>query len=220
MKTFLAIVSFAVAPLLSANASSVGWGTASSNVLGDKDGNLAPMTFTVSLGYFSGLTDAQVTSNAAAGNGTTLQSSFQVFDSVPIGTGYGVPAAWNVNSTNGTAGFVGQRIYYFAYNTAAISTATQWGIFTAPSDLDWVFPANTPVVGSTSTDLSDVPTNATGILAGSFGPQTDGGGYFVGGAGATLYKMAAVSAVPEPSTFAGGAMLALAAMGMRRRRRG
>jgi len=221
MKTLLAPIASASMMVFTATAATVDWGTATSNVLGDKNGNLAANTGTVRLGYFSGLTDVQIASAAAEGNKISLSGSFQTFDSVSIGTGYGgLAAAWTKSSVNLTTSFAGKQIYYFALNAGTVAAATQWGIFTKSADAAWTFPSDSPSPGSAVNDLSQVPQNPTGILAGSFGPQTDGGGYFTGGAGATLYKMSEISAVPEPATFATGAMLALVAAGARRRRRG
>jgi len=105
--------------------------------------------------------------------------------------------------------FNNKPVYVWVFNGSSPSASTQMGIFRAPSaTTPWTFPSNGNGVGDTAT-LSTTPTNAAVISA-------------IGGAGSTNSSqliLAAVTPVPEPSTFAFGVLGAFAALCSRQRRR-
>ena len=221
MKKFLVLAVIAVASILESQASTVGWSSQNTNSLGLSDGNLALQGSLVRLGYFT-VSNSAVQSLAAAGDKAGLDSAFQQFGTSTVGANFGVDGVWSDSAVNGNASFVGNRIYYWTLNAATLAAATQWGIFTNPvganvNSANWVFPSDSPLPGNTVTDLGDVPHNSTGLIVGSFGGGPDAN------FGAPLYEMANISGaspVPEPSTFAFGALACVVGLCsvMRRRR--
>ena len=213
---------FALWLLLSdTNASTVGWGAQVSNSLGLANNSLAngtSVTVTdralIKIGYFT-ITDTQIATAFSLGNLSTIQSAFVEFGTSRVGNGFNTNGVWDAQSVNNDIAFVGQRIHYWTFDTSTIGAATQWGIFTNTASAAWVFPSDSPLPGSTNTDISNVPTNATGIIVGSFGGGPDAN------FSNPIYRMSTlVTPVPEPSTFAACVVLAMAAMGVRRRRCG
>lgn len=215
MKRLLPLALIVTASILESNASTVGWGAQNNNSLGLADSSLTPQGSLVRLGYFT-TSNAQVQADAAAGDKTALNSAFQEFGTSTVGNGYALDGVWGESSVNGNASFVGKQMYYWTLNAATLAAATQWGIFTDPTDPAWIFPSDSPLPGSTNTDLADVPQNGTGLIVGSFGGGPDAN------FGNDLYRMTAIAAspVPEPSTFAFGALVGVVALvSLKRRRR-
>lgn len=166
----------------------------------------------IKIGYFT-ITDTQIATAFSFGNLSTIQSAFVEFGTSRVGNAYNTNGVWDTQSVNTNVAFVGQRIHYWTFDASSIGAATQWGIFTNTTSAAWVFPSDSPLPGSTNTDLSNVPTNSTGIIVGTFGGGPDAN------FGTDIYRMSTlVTPVPEPSTFAVGFFLAMAAMGLRRRR--
>jgi len=214
MKTILALALMASASLLECNAATVGWGSQETNSLGLENGSLAPQGSLVRLGYFT-VSDSQVQLYAAAGNKTNLNSAFQEFGSSTVGAGYGLDGVWSDSALNANPTFANKQIYYWTLNAATLAAATQWGVFTNPTLAAWKFPVD-PSPGFTNTDLGQVPHDGTGLIVGSFGDGPDEN------FGAPLYEMTAipgVEPVPEPSTFAYGALAGLVAVCSWKRRR-
>lgn len=208
-------------------ASTVGWGSFNSVGLADLSSTPATVGSLVRLGFFRDpislltLSSGQIAILAAAStvsNKTAINAAFQEFSSTTIGTGAGSQAGlWSQSTGNTGTQFASQPIYYWTYNRSTLSAATQWGIFTAPGNPNWTFPADTTVTGGpVNSDLDNVPVNTTGIVVGQ---PTLGTATINGSAGTPVYRMAAIAAVPEPSTLAFGALAALAAAGARRRHR-
>ena len=179
-------------------AAQVTWGNGTiGNGIGLLNGTLVPAGDLVRLGSFS-LTAAQIKANA--NNPTFLNANFIQFASTTIGSGNpfndgSTPAGYweapnSINLTT-TLGNANTQIYYWIFNATTLAASTQYGVFTAPGNTQWVFPADTAVPNSVTTDLGDVPNSAAGILIGGYGT----GSAF----GVPEYNLAAV--VPEPSSF-------------------
>ena len=98
--------------------------------------------------------------------------------------------------------FNAKNLYVWIFNASTVGGATEMGIFKATP---WVFPTNAGGVNDTSTFGTTV----------SVTPAAVGG---IGSTSSTLLQLSGIAPVPEPSTFATGAMLILTAMKMRRRR--
>lgn len=181
-----------------AGAAQVSWGAAVSNGVGLADGTDLPAGDLVRLGSFN-LTPAQIAANAS--NLPFLESHFVEFGRALIGDGNvagdGVrhPAHWFANSTNSSdnLGIAGARIYYWIFNTVPGTTPNQIGIYTAPANSAWVFPADAQIPNTTSTDLSQVPHDSSGIIVGGFGVGTSDL------SGSPLYNLAVVSSNSTPT---------------------
>ena len=115
------------------------------------------------------------------------------------------------NNTPQADFFNSKPVYLWIFNATTVGAATEMGIFRATTaTTPWTFPVNAGGIGDT-VSLSSTPSGAPTVAAiGGFG-STPGSQF-------KLTDNFSVAPVPEPSTFAAGAMLALAAMGMRRRR--
>jgi hypothetical protein len=200
-KTFI-ICALAASSLLAsaATAAEVTWGAYQSNGIGTAFGVPLPDNsgFTLLIGHFN-LTPGTIRANAT--NYVFLRDNFVQFGQStpgagdPNGGGSSDDGYWltnTVNSSNGL-GIQNLQIYYWLFNSADPATATEYGIFTAPSNPRWLFPSDTAIPSTTVTDLSDVPTDSTGILFGSFGTGVSRDGV------SPLYNLAVV---PEPSTYA------------------
>ncbi len=105
--------------------------------------------------------------------------------------------------------FDNKSLYLWLFN----GDSSQMGIFRATdAAVPWAFPKNKNGNGDSVTLSSTVSAAPTVVAIGGFGSAPSG-----------QFKLTNdfnVTPVPEPSTFAAGAMLMLAAMGVRRRRRG
>lgn len=179
---------------ISARAAQVTWGAQVSNGLGTADGSDLPVGNLVRLGTFN-ISDSTIAANAK--NVTYLNSHFIEFAHAANGDNVsGHKAHWAADSSNSSTslGVANIRIYYWAFNSSSLTTATQIGIFTAPTNSRWQFPADSAVPNTTTTDLSDVPHDGSGILVGSFGIGTSDL------SGARLFNLAALtSSTPTPT---------------------
>jgi hypothetical protein len=158
------------------------------------------------------LTNAQIMANGT--NFAFLNSNFVEFATSTIGDGGPINGGgsnddgyWLANSINSATalGIQHTQIYYWLFNSPTAATASEYGIFTAPSNTAWIFPAETDVPNTTITDLSEVPHNTSGILFGSYGTGLSRDGE------SPLYNLAEVTAVPEPASVA-AAVLATGAV--------
>lgn len=107
----------------------------------------------------------------------------------------------------------GKLLYVWIFNAQTPGAASQMGIFRASSaSAPWVFPTNgnlpDTVTLSAGTDGAPVIAAIAGVGSGASSDSD------------FTLNLTGIPPVPEPSTFAAGAMLMLAAMGVRRRRRG
>ena len=212
----IAAVFAAVSIVSIAHAAEVIWGAAESNGVGitDAGGTPLPQGDLVLLGHFS-LTPAQVIANG--NNEAFLMSAFVTFatghigDGLPNGPGAGSNGYWEDTSiaSSNALGIQHEAIDYWVFNATTANAATQYGIFTASASTNtqfaaaWMFPGDTDVPNVTVTDLSDVPHDSTGIYWGSYnGTGTSGDGI------SPLYYLASFSAVPEPSTWVAGTLIA------------
>ena len=185
---------------LFANTTTANWGAQISNGVGLANGTPLPngSNDLILLGSFN-ITNAQITANGS--NESFLLSHFTTFGSAVIGQGNpnGAGSAsdgyWTGVSSNSASALSLQNkeIFYWVFNSPVAANATQYGIFTAPSNSSWVFPDDTSTAQLSTTDLSQVPHDSTGILWGSFGTGTSRD------TTSPLYNLAAI---PEPSTFA------------------
>ena len=165
------------------------------------------------LGHFN-LTNAQITANGA--NEAFLMANFVQYASSFIGAGSPNgpnPSSnngyWLANSANSSnlLGIQNTEICYWVFNAPTAITATQYGIFTAPTNAAWLFPNDTAIPSTTITDLNQTPHDSSGILWGSFGIGISSDN------SSPLYDLAP-AAVPEPAT-AGAALLCSGAMACR-----
>jgi hypothetical protein len=184
------------APVRSAQ---VAWGAAESNGVGLADGTDLPVGDLVRIGRFD-ISDTQISANAT--DVAYLNSHFIEFAHAAIGDGNvngdgeKYPAHWlaNSNVSSNSLGLANTGIYYWIFDAATIDAATQIGIFTAPADSDWKFPDDNQIPDTTTTDISDVPHDSSGVLVGGYGTGTSDL------SGAPLYNLAPIaSSSPTPS---------------------
>jgi hypothetical protein len=191
MKTFFsfcaAVLIFTAAKL---DAAQVTWGAYTDNGIGTAEGAPLDIGDLARIGTFN--IDA-ATIRANAGNISFLEANFVQFGLSTIGTGTALPGYWfieTVNSAN-ALNLNGDQIYYWIFDGATVAASTQHGIFTAPGNPSWLFPNDADIPPITGTDLTDVPTDLTGIIIGGFGTGSS--------QGFPLYNLAVI---PEPSTYA------------------
>jgi hypothetical protein len=210
---FTAVVALALSASLQADT--VTWGAQISNGVGTANGTPLPngSNDLILIGGFD-ISNATITANGS--NEAFLLSHFTTFGSAAIGDGSpngpgsasdGYWTAVTTNSAN-TLSLQNKEIFYWVFNAATPANATQYGIFTAPSNTSWVFPDDNSNPNTAITDLSQVPHDLTGILFGSFGTGLSRDG------ASSLYNL---SAIPEPSTvayllFGGAGTLAIGKM--------
>jgi len=127
------------------------------------------------------------TGSYTAGDGTTTRA----YDSTPL------------DNSNVNTDIAGEAVYAWVLNTASVGTATEYGVFRAPSYFTWT---DAQQFGSTDSSFSfDLGTPDMEVLVGT---GTDG---------STPHSLAAVAAIPEPSRAVLG-LLGLGALFFRRRR--
>ena len=119
------------------------------------------------------------------------------------------------NATDGSAAanpFNGKQAYLVIFNATTIAGATQMGIY---NSVPWVFPTNTNnnPIGSDSIAFSTLTVPNGGVAISAVGATP------VGSYNGSQFVLSAPTAVPEPTTFALGAMIGFAGLGMRRRQR-
>lgn len=170
------------------------------------------------MGTFANDTQVSMIAGTVAANVTAITtgsagwSQFTGTSSLGIFSAFGNSKVGGQVTENSAAAnpFNGDNVYLWVFNSSAVNTATQMGIFRATTaDTAWVFPNNAGGVGD-GTTLSTASTFASVITS-------------IGGVGSAdssrlILESPGIAPVPEPSTFVVGAMLALAAMGVRRRR--
>src|ERR1017187_1454302 len=145
------------------------------------------------------------------GNGTAIQSAFNVWASGAIGDGGSggtVLGAFAENSGPAGAGYFTSNAFLVVFNVTSvggISGATQMGVFKGPSTGatsgdNWLFPATD---GSTA-NFAVADITGANVLIGSYGSGTyddsaanGATGWY--GSGANALELAQV--VPEPSTY-------------------
>jgi hypothetical protein len=237
MKKYLHILFVAAALAVPAGAATINWAAGLDNGFSLANGTDLSQGSLIRLGYFYDSSNSQQLSDtqirALANTPTLLDTYFKEAANTFIGANFGVAGHFSADSTVDTSALniAGAQMYLWVFNTGAVNTATQQGVFywsslntsTNPDGtplapgLRWSFPTDDMVPGSTSIDLTDLTTNDGSALAsgahvviGSFGTGTSDATF------APNFNLAAM-AVPEPST----AFLALAGgvtMLVRRRR--
>ena len=185
------------------------------------------------IGYFTGLTDSQVSSNALTLSGiSTLNSNFHEFANTTVGSGTGNTAGtFNAAPSppySSLPGFVpGSQIYFWALKSTnnsslanALSSTTATAIAYVPfANLSaWQFPA-TDVSPASTISVSDLINANSQFLAGTY-PSNVSSLTATFGATNHALQLAAVAAVPEPSVLTFLGMAALASAASRRRKRG
>jgi hypothetical protein len=175
------------------------------------DGNtLVAAGSLVKYGYFSTLTDAQVTSTwnsyVGSGNQTFLNTIYNDFVQWSTNTTLNQAGKLGRTLTNGSvSGFSGSTVKVWVWDAATTNAATQLGIFTSP---DWLFP--------TTTDPTQIANFAKSYAFNTNFNFGSGISALIGSEDANSFNLAAIQAVPEP-----GSALALLAVGsvLPRRRR-
>lgn len=187
LHTLIGVIAIVNAALASATAATVNWSASVDHGFSSADGSSLPAGSLVQLGWFRDpvtqepLTDAQI--QAVAGQVSLLEARFVVAGSAAIGSGLsGLPEHFSASSTMDTAtqGLVGRQMYLWVLNAATAAAATQqailyWDIADATNpdgspirpQLRWAFPAELPVPGSTSIDLTDLTTGSSGLGTGA-----------------------------------------------------
>lgn len=212
MRNLITSLFAAQALLISAYSATVGWGAAIDRGVGLFSGGVnatSPLAVgsLVRLGFFSGLSVANIQSLAAAGDKSALDSAFREFGTATIGQGTGnEPGTWSRSSNNSEAQFGGLTAYVWVYNAASLAAATQWGIFTGTTG--WTFPADVDT-GNTSLDVNSVQL-PSGVIVG----QSTLGSATLFGESVPVLRLVPV---PEPSAGILSA-IGLIALGAKRRR--
>ncbi len=228
MKKLLVTSLGLLAAIAQLNAASISTSAAQSSGFSLVDGTDLPLGSVVRLGVFN-LTDVQIVANASDyaflnANFVTLDTAF-IGKGDPAGSGDIANAGLFVSTLSGintvANSTAGKLLSYWVFDSATPASATSQGIF---SSTTWTVPSGdgTPTdLSSLSTDISDLTVGNLGVtllgsakvIIGSFGPGTNATG------GGKDFVLAATSAIPEPSTyaaFAGIAVLGLAALRRRR----
>ncbi len=190
MKSTIQILIGAFALLLSSSATqaaTVNWSAGIDHGFSLEGGTQLPAGSLVRLGYFrdptSGvqLSDTQI--QALAGNPALLNANFVEAANTTIGSGVsGMPSHFTAVSGVDTAalGIVGKQAYLWVLNAASLVGASQQAILywdtanaTNPDgtplrpSLRWVFPAQVPIPGTTSIDLTDLTIGSTALGTGA-----------------------------------------------------
>lgn len=228
MKKILATI--LLGSVIASQAATVNWGAGTDNGFSVGNADLASGNW-ARIGYFD-VADSVLSANAF--DLGFLDSHFTQFAATQVGLDLGNPSpepghfgassAGNPAITGGaTSSIVGLQIYYWVFNSTnrgsaalALSSATAHGIFYANKiqNSGWAFPSQTPVPGSTTTDITDL-TDGSGeslapgasIVIGSFGGDTSN----LSGS-----KNFGLAPVPEPTS---AFLVAIGAAGLMMRRR-
>lgn len=215
------IIGLAIMPL--ANATTVGFSPApTARTLKDSSGTNLSTSSLVWAGNFSSEVFSLNNSLTIAQNVTAIQTAggweqfgVDTATDVPNSGATGTLTVSGIaklggsitdNNTGATKAdyFNAKNIYVWVFNASTVGAATEMGIFKAAP---WVFPTNAGGIGDSGLFGSTVAVT----------PAAVGG---IGSTSSSLLQLSGITPVPEASTFATGAMLVLAAMKMRRRRRG
>jgi len=210
------IVSLSAAPLATATTVSIGAsvGAGSRLVTLQNQTTLVGGGVQILVGSFNN-TNFTLGSDTIANDWAAIQTAGQ-WSQFDTGVSTNTSSKITGTATDNTATaspFNGKTIYMVIFNTSGgPSTATQMGIFQATTATpSWVFPTN----------LFGAPGDSTGSLS-TIDPANKFqavGTTPIGSVDATHFYLAAPTAVPEPTTFALGAMIGFAGLGMRRRQR-
>jgi hypothetical protein len=227
MRTTIASFSLLICAACTGSAAGIVWSASQDNAFGLANGSNLPVGDLVRIGTFN-ISDGVIAANAS--NVSFLDSHFVEFADARIGDNVGGLAGYlSANSTanSGASGLniAGAQIYLWAFASTdnsslaeSIATVFQMGIFylDKASKTTWTIPAQDPVPGSTSVDLSDL-TNSTGdalvsgahVVVGSFPDGTSDQPPHAPNFGLAL--------VPEPSVSM-AALSSLGLLALRRRR--
>jgi len=233
MKRLLLVICGIVFATVS-HAATVNWsalpnGGANAGLVDDTAAALATGNF-LRIGYFTGLTASQISSNALTLSGiSTLDSNFHQFDSTTVGLGSeNFAGTFNKASSPSYASLPGftpsSQIYFWALKATnnnslslALGSTTATAIAYVPfANLSsWQFPA-TDGSPATTISVSDLIDANAQFLAGTFpGNVPSLNSPF----GATNHALQLATVVPEPSILTFCALAALTAAGSRRRKR-
>ena len=192
---------FALIGGLASHAATINWSAAIDHGLSSQSGAELPVDSIVRLGWFrdpttnTPLSDAQI--QAIAGSTTVLDAHFVEVGASTIGAGLtGISGHFSAVTGADTAALnlVGKQMYVWVLNATTIAAADQqailyWDINDTTTNPDtapaapgnrWAFPAQAPIPGSTTIDLTDLTTGsgslATGarIVVGSYPKGTSG----------------------------------------------
>jgi hypothetical protein len=208
---FIALAVILCSSSVFANSTTANWGAQISNGVGLANGTPLPngSNDLILLGSFN-ISNSTIAANGS--NESFLMSHFTTFASAVIGQGNpngagsasdGYWTAVNANSASSLS-IQTKEIYYWVFDTPTAPAATEYGIFTNPSNSNWFFPDDTSQPQSNTTDLSQVGHDTMSILFGSYGVGLSRDGT------SPLYNLGVV-AVPEPSTWV-PALLAMGAL--------
>ena len=222
---FIGILAFSV---LSSQAATINWAASIDNGFSLSNGNALPIGSLVRLGYFrdsgSGLqlTDSQI--QALADNPTALDAAFVEAGTTTIGSGLtpAIASHFSASSTadTGASGLnlAGKQIFLWVLNAATLGGASQqailtWDVSDVTTNPDsnpltpgvrWVFPAQQPIPGSTSIDLSDLTTGSSSL---SSGAKLIIGSFPVGTSAETSADNFGLASIDQPLTISTGATL-------------
>jgi Putative Ig domain len=217
---------------LDAGAATVNWAAGIDHGLSLASGAELPIGSLIRLGWFrdpvSGLqlTDAEIV--ALASTPSALNAKFVEAGSSTVGSGFTpavvghFAAATTADTSASGLNLAGKQMYVWALNAATLGAATQQAILywsvsdsgnpdgspTSPASR-WAFPAQDPIPGSTTIDLTDLTTGtatlASGarLLVGTF-PTGTSSSTTVGNFG--LGSVSAPLTVVTPSPLVGGVM--------------
>lgn len=211
MKKLLLLCSSALMMAVASNAATINWGAQNAVGFADASGAALAQGDLVRLGYFT-ISDSAVSTAVAAGDMSTLSSSWVSIADSTIGTGFGVDGFFATTSTPTlSGGAFGHQIYLWALNAATTGSATQQAIFYEPSgsNSSWNLPGTN--VAATTIDVGQAKTSLGGTyLAGSF-QATNASLSTIWGSSAGAVQLQSISVAPEPSRmlliFAGAGVL-------------
>jgi len=222
MQKFIITVFLVQGMITAVHSATVGWTGDQNNSVATISGvllngttNPASSRALLQLGFFNTLSGSGVSTRFAQGKSGTpaafqeIINDFQVIATARVGDAYpGVNGVWGANAFTLPNQYTGRRLSIWAFDGSTVDNSMQWGIFTNPTAPNWVIPSDSPTPGSTNIDIREVPTDASGLLVGSFGGPPDAN------FGTSPYKL---DIVPEPASLLLSAV-GLITMASRRRR--